>query len=383
MMLLMAGATIVTTSTGVIRATTNRNPGNWGLWRIDQPDLAQARAAKQLRYLADGTGVNIYVIDFGVLSNHPDFCCDTHSRSRVTWVGAFCWGAMPRTVDPQTGQPYPETVAGDGYDGHGTHNASYAAGLHSGAATNAHIYALRVRGPEGGDCATEQAIVNAINWIVANNGPARAVVNLSLRVTTDAVHSAIHNSINPPSGFGFTYTLTGNTGGSVDQIWGNVIPNEALVVGGTDSQDNPIANVTTHAYGPLLALFAPAKGLCGASLGEAFNFTSPCAAGLRYSVPEVAVCPHPCTNPIPGDSFAAPLVAGVAAVYLQQHKNATPKQVREALRAQAALNRVTNSGTSENRLLQMVRDDVPGNSGATVRPIGELFRRRTTRSSSS
>lgn len=355
-MLLTAGATIVAINAGVVRAAINRNPGNWGLWRIDQPDLAQARAAHQLRYVGDGTGVNIYIIDSGVRRSHPDFCCDAHGRSRVTWVGAFCWGATPRTVDPQTGQPYPETVAGDGYDGHGTHDASFAAGLHSGTATNARVYALRVKGAEGGDCATEQAIVNAVNWIVANNGPTRAVVNLSLRATTDAVHTAIHNSINPPSGFGLTYTLTGNTGGPVDQSWGSVIPNESLVVGGTDSQDKPIANLTTNPYGPLLALFAPAKGLCGASLGEAFNFSSPCAAGARYSVPEIAVCPEPCTKPVPGDSFAASLVAGVAAVYLQQHENARPKQVRDALRMGAALDRLSNSGTSENRLLQMTRD---------------------------
>jgi subtilisin family serine protease len=275
-------------------------------------------------------------------------------------MGAFCWGAAPRTLDPRTGQSYPETVAGDGYDGHGTHNASFAAGLKSGVATKAHIYALRVKGPEAGDCANEQAIVNAVNWIVANNGPIRAVVNLSLRATTDAVHTAIHKSINPPSGFGLTYTLTGNTGGSVDQTWGFVIPNEALVVGGTDSQDNPIANLANRPYGPLLALFAPAKGLCGASLGEAFNFSSPCAGGAQYSIPELAVCPKPCAKAIAGDSFAAALVAGVAAVYLQQHQNATPAQVREALRTGAALNRVTNSGTSDNRLLQMPRDNAAG-----------------------
>jgi subtilisin family serine protease len=350
-MLLMAGATIVASNTSVILATTNRNPGNWGLWRIDQPDLAKARAAKQLRYLADGSGVNIYVIDFGVLSRHPDFCCDKDGRSRVTWVGAFCWGAFPRTVDPETGQRYPEAVVGDGYDGHGTHVASFAAGRHSGAATNAHIYSLRVKGPEGRDCATEQAIVNAVDWIVANNGPTRAVVNLSLRATTDAVHTAIHNSINPRSGFGFTYTLTGNTGGSVDKSWGSVIPNEALVVGGTDSQDNPIANLVTNPYGQRLALFAPAKGLCGASLGETFNFSTPCPAGARYSVPEIAVCRQPCTNPAPGDSFAAPFVAGVVAVYLQEHKNATPAQVRAAIVNQAA----TVSGLPE-KLLQMPRD---------------------------
>ena len=346
---LTAGTAVLALSGSVIRATTNTNPGNWGLWRIDQPDLARARAAKQLRYVADGTGVNIYIIDLGVLSSHPDFC-DAYGRSRVTWVGAFCWGATPRTVDPQTGQPYPEAVAGDGYDGHGTHNASFAAGRHSGTATNARVYALRVKGPEGGDCATEQAIVNAVNWIVANNGPTRAVVNLSLRATTDAVHTAIHNSINPPSGFGLTYTLTGNTGGPVDRIWGSLIPSEALVVGGTDSQDKPIANLATNPYGPLLALFAPAKGLCGASLGEAFNFSTACTAGAQYSVPEIAVCPQPCPKPASGDSFAAPFVAGVAAAYLQQHKTATPAQVRAAIIDRAA----PVSGLPQ-KILQMTR----------------------------
>ena len=72
-MSLTAEAAIVALAGSVMLATTNPNPGNWGLWRIDQPDLARARAAKQLRYVADGTGVNIYVIDFGVLSSHPTF----------------------------------------------------------------------------------------------------------------------------------------------------------------------------------------------------------------------------------------------------------------------------------------------------------------------
>jgi subtilisin family serine protease len=352
-------------TSGRFRAFAQQNPGNWGLSRIDRPDPGQARTADELRHGADGTGVNIYIIDLGVLRGHPDFCCDARGQSRVTWVGAFCWGATPRTADPVTGTPYPETVAHDGYDGHGTHNASFAAGKYSGVATRAKIYSLRVQGTEGGDCATEQGIVNAVNWIAAHNGPTRAVVNLSLRASSDAAHGAIHNAINPAAGFGLTFTLTGNTGGPVDQVWGNAIPSEALVVGGTDSQDNPIADVERHPYGPLLALFAPAKGLCGASLGEAFNFSSPCAAGARYSVPEVAVCPEPCTRPAPGDSFAAPMAAGVAAVYLQQHRSATPAQVRHALRAHAARNRVTNPGTSDNLLLQKARG--PGGRGEAGR----------------
>jgi hypothetical protein len=371
----------------MLRAFVQSNPPNWGLWRIDQPDLAQARADNRRRYVADGKGINIYVIDDGVDSTHPDFCCDEDGKSRVTWVGAFCWGATTRTVDPQTGNPYPEAVRkgqkgyeidGDGFDGHGTHNASFAAGKSSGTATAAHIYALRVQGAELGDCNTEQAIINAVNWIVANKGTSRAVVNLSLRATSARAHQAMDESIvgsiaHPLVGFGLTYTLTGNTGGAVEQIWGSVIPAEALVVGGIDDQDRPITDMATNPYGPLLALFAPAKGLCGASLGEAFNFSSPCAAGSRYSVPEIAVCPEPgkpppC-KPAPGDSFAAPLVAGVAAIYLQQHPSATPVEVRQGIINRTAKGKVTNVGTppdnSPNQLLQMVRDDVSGDLPST------------------
>jgi subtilisin family serine protease len=348
---------LICLGSGKLLARVRQNPGNWGLWRIDQPDLTQARTANQLRYVADGTGVNIYVIDNGVLSSHPDFCCDSQGHSRASWVGAFCWGAAPRTVDPSTSLPYPETIADDGYDGHGTHNASFAAGDLSGAARNAHVYALRVTGPEASDCTSEQAVINAVTWITHHGqlppyGPRPSVVNISFCCYSSAVWTAIHDSI----AAGFVYTLSADTGGDVETHWGTRLPREALVVGGTDDHDNPIAPITTTPYGPQLALFAPAKGLCGASLGE--GMSSPC--GARYSIPEIAVCPRPCRNPVPGDSFAAPFVAGVAAVYLQQHPSARPVQVRQAIIGGTARGKVTNVGApphdSPNRLLQMVGD---------------------------
>lgn len=101
----------------------------------------------------------------------------------------------------------------------------------------------------------------------------------------------------------------------MDAHWGTQIPAEALVVAGTDESNGPLGSK----YGSLLALFAPAKGLYGAS-GSAAD---------QYTIPEAVECNPAC--PAAGDSFAAPFAAGVAATYLQLHPYAKPSQVRQAL----------------------------------------------------
>jgi aqualysin 1 len=315
-------------------ASVQRNPKNWGLDRIDQRVLPLDGS---FRYSADGTGVNIYIVDSGVLRGHIDFA-DARGHSRVTYVGDFCTGAR-RTRSNETYD--------DGYDGHGTHNASYAAGRASGVAKNARIFSLRAQGSDGpacGDGLNEGAMKAAVDWVTAN-GRKPAVVNISFAFgSTNAcsegvcvadVLTAIHHSI----AAGFVYTLSGATGGSVDSHWGAQIPTEALVVAGTDSSDTPIGS----GYGPLLALFAPAKGLYGAS-----------RSGVsQYTIPEAVECRRGC--PPAGDSFAAPFAAGVAAAYLQRHPAATPPTVRQALLSDATLGVVQNLGgtTTPNRLLSL------------------------------
>src|SRR5262249_8860991 len=142
----------------------------------------------------------------------------------------------------------------DGYDGHGTHVASYAAGRLHGVAKNAHIYSLRATGPpgDGTNCRDGTAVINAVNWITAH-GVGPGVVNLSFCCGDDALHQAILTSIQQK---GFLYTLSAGTGGSVKDHWGDGLATHALVVAGTDQEDKPLATT----YGPLLSLFAPAKG---------------------------------------------------------------------------------------------------------------------------
>jgi subtilisin family serine protease len=278
----------------------------WGLDRID------GATDGIYHYPATGAGVGIYIVGTGVRHDHDDFKTDKQGPFRVTYIGDFCTGTRRTSsleVDP-----------GDGWDGHDTHVASYAAGTLSGVAKRARIYSLRTtwQTPEGaavngGDhCMNGSAVADAINWITVN-GRRPAVVNYSGGSGDAAVREAILKSID--AGFGFT--LSGNTGGLVSLHWGDQVPAKALVVGGTDSDDRALNDSTTSSahYGPLLAVYAPAKGLSGAGKANPRAYTIPEEQGPPYA----------------GDSFAAPFVAGAAALYLELHPAASPCEVRQAI----------------------------------------------------
>jgi subtilisin family serine protease len=278
----------------------------WGLDRID------GTRDGIYHYLATGAGVSIYIVGTGVRRDHDDFKADERGHSRVTYVGDFCTGTRrsgSTEVDP-----------GDGWDGHETHVASYAAGTLSGVAKNARIYSLRTtwQTPEGAaanggaHCANGSSVADAINWITVN-GLRPAVVNYSGGRGGAAVQDAILRSI----GAGFVFTLSGNTGGLVSGNWGDQVPTKALVVGGTSSDDRALNDSSSGAshYGPLLAVYAPAKGLAGAGKANHADYTIPEEQGPPYA----------------GDSFAAPFVAGAAALYLEQHPAASPCEVRQAI----------------------------------------------------
>ena len=284
-------------------------PGNWGLDRIDQ----RAGTDNNFTFGATGRGVNLYVIDTGVLGAHVDFQDrrDPQHRSRVTYIGHFCAAnGMPRSHSP-------EMYAGnDGYDGHGTHNASFAAGNTYGVAKDARIFSLRAQSHdvnEGPNCGETRddgaAVAAAVKWITAH-GQRPGVVNISFAFdrATDDLQNAIHTAVQA----GFVYVLSGKTGGTGH--WGNVLPNETMIVGGTRSDDTPIG----EGYGSDLALFAPAEGLYGAGRTSVTDVSIPEASGS---------CPTLCA----GDSFAAPFVSGVAATYLELHPQASPAAVRSAL----------------------------------------------------
>src|SRR5262249_45028022 len=109
----------------VVAGTTQLNPPSWGLDRIDQLSLP---VDNSYSYTKDGTGVNVYVIDTGMLLTHQDFGGRAH-------LGADC------TVTDGSGN-----CVGPGTDGqnHGTLVASVCGGTQYGVAKNVSLYNVRV-----------------------------------------------------------------------------------------------------------------------------------------------------------------------------------------------------------------------------------------------
>jgi aqualysin 1 len=281
-------------------------------WALDQIDGTRDGS---FTFQATGAGVNIYVIDSGVNVANVDF------GGRATAIGNF-FGA-------KADQPVNGDIADCGGDGgHGTHNASYAAGARYGVAKGARVYVAKASGSVG--CNSDpDSMRHAVNYIT-NNHP-RGVVNISFTGFNDAaLQTAVRHSMNA----GFVYALaaacTDSTGWQI-----LAAEHRALVVAAVDESLSPSKAIN---YGPNLSLFAPGAHVLG--------------AGNRNTTEASVQRPldnHTCT-----DSFAAPHVAGAAALYLERHPGASPQQVHDALVGGAIVDALSGTGSSPNRLLRLV-----------------------------
>jgi len=56
-----------------------------------------------------------------------------------------------------------------------------------------------------------------------------------------------------------------------------------------------------------------------------------------------------------GDSYAAPVVAGVTALYLQRHPDAPPDAVKRALVSTATRGVISHGGESPNLLVHLIQ----------------------------
>lgn len=267
-----------------------------GLDRIDQQDLPLNNTFGY-NINATGAGVHAYVIDSGIDTSHPEF------GGRAF----FSFGASG--LGP-----------GDCI-GHGTAVASILGGATAGVAKNVILHSVRIAGCGAPSTST---LISGVNW-VTNNRQLPAVANISFDISTsDSLDTAVRNSINS----GVTYSIAaGNQGGSAS----NRSParvTQAIIVGST----NPFNDFRTSDsnFGGGVDLFAPGESTLAAAPGGQYGFT-------------------PTTGTT---SYAAPLVAGVAAQYLEANPFASPVTVQSVIVGNATLNRLGNIpfGTP-NRLL--------------------------------
>ena len=284
-----------------MRATATQLGATWGLDRTDQRSLPLSGT---YTYGVTGAGVRAYIIDTGIDVAHQEF-------------GGRASAGFDATL--------PLVGTADDCNGHGTHVAGTVGGTTYGIAKGVSLVAVKVL-----DCTgfgSTSGVIAGVDW-VTHNHLKPAVANMSLGGgASTALDQAVSSSIQA----GVSYAIAAGNGDQVGnpQDACTVSPArvpDAITVGATDKTDT---RASWSNYGACVDLFAPGVGITSAWFGLLNN--------------EVKT--------ISGTSMATPHVAGVAALYLQSNRGASPAGVRDALYAAATKGIVTSSMTANNHLL--------------------------------
>ena len=307
--------------------TVSQSNATWGLDRIDQRALPLDTT---YLYNHTGAGVNVYIIDTGIRYSHREF----EGRAVPGW-DAFA--ADP--TDPLLGYD----GSGD-CDGHGTHVAGTVGGKTFGVAKKVKLVGVRVLNCAG--YGSDADVIAGMDW-VAKNATLPAAANMSLGdvvpTKTLGTNGPVDDAVKALIASGVTLAAAAGNG------WGNgtvgadacmfPISNvpEAITVAASTRTDT---RTTWTNYGACIDVFAPGATILSAT------FDSDSSSGTKS-----------------GTSMAAPHVAGVAALILQQAPGATPAQVRDVIVSQATQNIIlptsTNNGHTMNSHLLYSRAAAP------------------------
>ncbi len=280
-------------------------------WNLDRIDQHAGMLDQRYQYMLNAPDVDIYVIDTGIRTTHKEF------EGRATW--------LINTVS-------------DGIDtdmaGHGTFCASEAAGKTFGVAKNAHLYAVKVLDSLGdGDLFTIQAGILQVLETSRLNPTRRAVASLSLGGTRsvmleNAVASLAANNI-------VVSVSAGNSGADScsysPAALGGVPSANVITVGATDINDYRPA---WSNYGQCVSISAPGDTITAAWITSDSS-----------------------TRTLSGTSMSAPLVAGVAALVLQQNMLISVAEVKRTILAWATPNIVdyaSVTGGGKNLLYSLI-----------------------------
>ncbi|HET7321953.1 MAG TPA: S8 family serine peptidase [Longimicrobiaceae bacterium] len=296
---------------------------SWGLDRVDERNLP---LDDSFTPFGQGAGVNVYVLDGGIMSAHSDF------GGRVTTGYPDAYDAFRSTSDPNYAE---DCWAQDrnyslAINGHGTHVAGTIGGATYGVANGVHLTSIRVLKCDRSG--TVSSITAGVDWIAAHHTDP-AVVNASLGGNaTVADFLPLEAAIRASVADGITYVVAaGNDTADACGVSPARMP-ETITVGASNIND---ARASFSNYGSCVDIFAP-----GENITSAYPLNS---SGLE-DVNGSAV--------MDGTSMAAPHVTGTAALYLSDHPSATPAQVRDYLLEEATRGVLSDVRTgSPNRLL--------------------------------
>ncbi|KAI0704148.1 serine protease [Earliella scabrosa] len=250
------------------------------------------------------TGVDVYVIDSGILTDHVEF------QGRASWGATFGPFALIRLSVSMS--IVTTTLQNIDDDGHGTHCAGTIAGATFGVAKRAHVIAVKVFGAQGGFTADIISGVNFVAQSAARSGRP-SVASMSLRsAPSRALDAAVRNAINQGV---YVVVSAGNKNlDATSQSPARVA--EAITVGATSIKD---VRADFSNFGPLVDIFAPGVDVISAGIdGTTSNAT------------------------LSGTSMACPDVSGLVATLASNRRGAalTQKEMSDLLKQHATKNAI-------------------------------------------
>ncbi|BDA51131.1 probable extracellular serine proteinase at C-terminar half [Coccomyxa sp. Obi] len=334
---------VLAAGTGVKQQLLQR--ASWNLDRLDQhsPVIDGIYRFGRQTTVETGKKVTIYTIDSGIRKTHQEFQAWSGGHGRASYGWNFAGGAN-------------DANASD-CDGHGTHVASTAVGRTVGVAKEASVVALRVL-----DCAGSGRIsdvVAALDWL-ATNHVSPAIATLSLGVPEGQWSEVLSDSVSHLIQDHAVTVIVAAGNSAVDSCLmspGNV--NGTLNVAASDlgpqKFNGPQSDATDSIYqysntGSCVDLFAPGTNILAACGG----------AGRCNKLNDSAYAWAS------GTSMAVPHAAGVAAIYLADHPNASPKQVIQAITSVAIKNSIQSTALLPGTPNLLLTSDLYGDYSSRV-----------------
>ena len=264
---------------GVMKTMDVQQDAEWGLTRISH----RVSGADAFLYPHNaGEGVTVYVVDTGINVEHEEF----EGRAMM-------------------GQDFTEDADGIDGNGHGTHCSGTIGGKTYGIAKKANLIGVKVLSKKG--YGSTSGVIQGIEWAFKHHKSrgkgAKSVINMSLG---GGKSLALNRAIEAANKAGVVVSVAA---GNENQDACNVSPASseyAITVGATTAHDQ---RAWFSNWGKCLDIFAPG-----------------------YKIKSTWKGSKTATNTISGTSMAAPHVAGVAAVYLSDNKEAiSVENIRDIL----------------------------------------------------
>jgi subtilisin family serine protease len=270
----------------------------WNLARIDQRGPLGAPPDTVYTYNATGEGVTIYILDTGVWTEHPEF----EGRASVGF-----------------GDHADILTCGNG---HGTHVAGTAAARTYGVAKRANIVSVRV-----GDCTglTVAGLIAGLDWIAGKRIPRHETRVANISITGAGESPALNDAIAAVQERKVFVTVSAGNSSYDACFFFPAGYRPAFTVGASWQAD---ARSLSSNFGVCVDMFAP-----GFEVVSTWN---------NPSAP---------TNTLSGTSMAAPHVAGVAALYLQNHRRAGLPELEAAILSAGTAGALTDIGEGSPNLL--------------------------------